>query len=167
MADFLAELRHARQRLTASDAAAFPSHGKAKRKSKKFDVFISHASEDKEAIARPLAQRLAALGLRVWFDEFSLRIGDSLRESIERGLAGARTGVVIFSPAFLRKEWTQKELSALVALETRRRRIVLPIWHEITAHEMQKRVPILADRVAINTSAGLDAVVKAVVEAVV
>ena len=51
-----------------------------------WDVFISHASEDKEAIARPLAEALRSHGLRVWYDEFALRPGNSLRESIDRGL---------------------------------------------------------------------------------
>ena len=69
-----------------------------------WDVFISHASEDKEGFVRPLAKSLRQRGLRVWYDEFTLKVGDSLRRSIDRGLARSRYGVVVISPNFLRKE---------------------------------------------------------------
>ena len=71
-----------------------------------YDVFISHASEDKEEVVRPLAQALRDHGLEVWFDEFELRIGSSLRRTIDRGLAGSRFGVVVFSKDFFGKGWT-------------------------------------------------------------
>ena len=87
-----------------------------------WDVFISHAWEDKETIARPLAKALEAKGLKVWFDEFTLTVGDRLRRSIDRGLAGCRYGIVILSPHFFAKEWPQKELDGLVQRENRGRR---------------------------------------------
>ena len=84
----------------------------------KWDVFVCHASEDKDDFVRPLARKLEAHGLKVWFDEFTLTVGDSLRRSIDRGLAGSRFGVVVISPNFLQKEWPQRELDGLVARET-------------------------------------------------
>ena len=80
-------------------------------------MFVSHASEDKDAFVRPLVAALNAVGLKVWFDEQELRVGDSLRHSIDRGLARSRYGVVVISPAFLAKHWPQKELDGLVARE--------------------------------------------------
>jgi TIR domain len=77
---------------------------------KKYDIFLSHASEDKASIARPLADRLRALGLRVWFDELTLRIGDKLRESIDKGLRDSNYGVIILSKSFFSKNWTKIEL---------------------------------------------------------
>ena len=68
-----------------------------------FDVFISHATEDKEEVARPLAVALDAEGLRVWYDEFELKIGDSLHRKIDNGIARSRFGVVIISPSFFRE----------------------------------------------------------------
>jgi hypothetical protein len=53
-----------------------------------WEVFISHASEDKDAVVRPFAEALEARGLKVWYDEFTLRVGDSLRQSIDRGAHG-------------------------------------------------------------------------------
>lgn len=127
------------------------------------DVFISHATEDKAKIARPLAEALRASGMRVWYDEFSLRLGDSLRRSIDRGLATARYGVVILSPSFFAKDWPQRELDGLVARETLQTgNVILPIWHEIDAVDIARYSPTLADRYAVKSSDGLGAVVTAV-----
>ena len=131
------------------------------------DVFISHAGEDKEAVARPLAEALKRLGLSVWFDEYELLVGDRLSTTIDRGLATSRFGVVIISPAFMRKPWPQRELAALVARETSEgETVILPVWHEVSKEQVLAFSPPLADVVAINTVHGIDAVVDALVPAV-
>ena len=117
-----------------------------------YDVFIAHASEDKDTIARPLAKLLQALGLKVWFDEFSLQAGDSLSRSIDKGLALSRFGVVILSKNFFKKEWTEYELRGLVSREIGRDKTVLPIWHQVTREEVLSFSPPLADKLALNTS---------------
>lgn len=130
-----------------------------------WDVFVSHASEDKEEFARPLAQALKDRGLRVWFDEFTLRIGDSLRRSIDKGLAYSRYGIVIISPAFLKKEWPQKELDGLVAREVNGHKVILPVWHNIDAATLRKHSPMLSDRLASSSSKGLIRVIDELLEA--
>lgn len=125
-----------------------------------WDVFISHAWEDKEDIARPLAEALRRKGLRVWYDEFTLTLGDSLRRSIDRGLAQSRYGVVVLSPHFFAKEWPQKELDGLVAREVGSGKIILPVWHNVTWEEVSRFSPTLADKLAVSTARGLDAVVE-------
>jgi hypothetical protein len=120
-----------------------------------WDVFVSHAFEDKE-FARALADSLAKSGLRVWCDEFELQVGDSLRRSIDKGLSKSRFGVVVLSPNFFAKEWTQKELDALTARETKDKKIILPIWHNISAKEIRRYSPMLADRFAIDSVLGVD-----------
>lgn len=117
-----------------------------------FDVFISHASEDKEAIVRPLAHALQDAGLGVWYDEFELRIGDSLRRKIDKGLARSRFGVVVFSKAFFGKGWTNYELDGLVTRTITGEQILLPIWHEISKQEVIEYSPSLADKLARSTS---------------
>ena len=82
--------------------------------SKKYDVFICYASEDKDSFVRPLAQALQSLGVSVWYDEFSLRLGDSLSGSIDKGIADSEHGVVVLSDAFFEKKWPRRELSGLV-----------------------------------------------------
>ena len=99
-----------------------------------YEVFISHASEDKDEVARPLANRLEQLGLRVWLDECQLTVGDSLRRSIDRGLVASRFGVVVLSPSFFAKEWPNKELDGLVARDDGKEKVILPVWHRVTAY---------------------------------
>ncbi len=118
---------------------------------KKYDLFISHASEDKDFVG-PLAQALSALGISVWYDEFQLKVGDSLRRSIDRGLADCRYGVVVFSSAFFEKQWPQYELDGLVAREMNGVKVILPIWHKVTKDEVMNYSPSLADKVALNSS---------------
>lgn len=124
-----------------------------------FDIFISHASEDKVEVARPLAEKLRRLGFQVWLDEAELRLGDSLRRSIDYGLSRSKFGLVILSPDFLRKEWPQKELDGLVAREDGSAKVILPIWHNVTRSDIIAYSPLLADKLAAPTSKGLHYVV--------
>lgn len=117
-----------------------------------FDVFISHASEDKESIVRSLANELVSEGLKVWYDEFSLRIGDSLRQKIDKGLAKSRVGLVVLSPSFIGKGWTNYELDGIVTRAVSGEQILLPIWHNITKQEVIDFSPSLADKVARSTA---------------
>lgn len=131
-----------------------------------YDVFISHASEDKLDVARPLASLLLQAGLSVWIDEAELVLGDSLRRKIEHGLACSNFGVVVLSKAFFAKEWPQKELDALVAREDGRDRVILPVWHHLTASDVRTFSPLLADRLGTRTDLGLQTVAGAIVRAV-
>ncbi len=117
-----------------------------------YDVFISHATEDKDEIVRPLANALVHEGLRVWYDEFELRIGDSLRRKIDSGLANSRFGIVVLSHSFFEKNWPQYELDGLVTREMTGEQTILPLWHKITKSEVMAQSPSLADKVARNTS---------------
>lgn len=117
-----------------------------------YDFFISHASEDKNGFVRELAQVLQDSGARVWYDEFTLKVGDSLRRTIDRGLASSCYGVVVLSESFFEKEWPNKELDGLVALETSGETRILPIWHKVSKDEVARYSPTLADKVALNTS---------------
>lgn len=120
--------------------------------SKAHDVFISHASEDKDGFVRPLAEALATRGVRVWYDEFKLKVGDSLRRSIDRGLAGSRYGIVVLSTAFFSKNWPQYELDGLVTKEVNGgEKVILPIWHEVSKDTVMQYSSSLADKLALNT----------------
>jgi hypothetical protein len=119
---------------------------------REYDVFISHASEDKQEIVRPLANALRSEGLRVWYDEFELKIGDSLRRKIDRGLAKSRVGLVVLSQSFISKGWTNYELDGIVTRTMTGEQILLPIWHKISKQEVIEFSPSLADKVARNTA---------------
>lgn len=127
-----------------------------------WDVFISHAHEDKEAVARPLATELRSRGIRVWYDEFSLSLGDSLRRSIDRGLAESRFGVVVLSPSFFAKEWPMRELNGLTSRENAGGKVILPLWHGVQQSDVARYSPLLADRPAITTDRGIIALADAI-----
>ena len=129
------------------------------------DVFISHASEDKELVVRPLAAALVSEGLNVWYDEFELRIGDSLRRKIDQGLANSRVGLVVLSHAFISKGWTNYELDGIVTRSVSGEQVLLPIWHNISKQEVIAYSPSLADKVARSTATHtLDEIAKEISE---
>lgn len=125
-----------------------------------WDAFICHASEDKEGFVRPLAESLKQTGLKIWYDEFTLRIGDSLRRSIDRGLKYSRFGVVVLSPAFFAKHWPQVELDGLAQKEVQGKKVILPVWHNVTVDDVRSYSPSLADRFAVSSSEGVEVVVQ-------
>lgn len=118
----------------------------------RYDIFISHASEDKDKIVRPLANALIAEGLSVWYDEFSLKIGDSLRRKIDQGLSKSKVGLVVLSPSFISKGWTNYELDGIITKAVSGEQILLPIWHQITKQEVMDYSPTLADKLARSTA---------------
>jgi hypothetical protein len=106
---------------------------------------------------RPLAVALRSLGVSVWFDEFSLKLGDSLSRSIDKGIADSRYGVVVISPAFVSKAWPEYELRGLVSREIAQDAMkIIPVWHRVEHQQVLRFSPSLADKVAIKT-AGLEA----------
>lgn len=125
-----------------------------------WDAFISHASDDKDAFVRPLAEALSEVGLKIWYDESSLQVGDSLRRSIDKGLSRARYGIVVLSPSFFAKEWPQKELDGLIARETGDHKVILPVWHNLNVTIVRQYSPTLADRVATQSKDGLKQVLQ-------
>lgn len=130
-------------------------------------AFVSHASEDKDEIARPLTEALIDLGHQIWFDEFTIKIGDSLRRTIDRGLASSRFGIVILSPSFLAKNWPQYELDGMVAREISGQKVILPIWHKLSKNEVLAYSPTLADKLALSTSMyTIDELAKAIDEVI-
>jgi hypothetical protein len=130
------------------------------------DIFICHASEDKLMVAQPLADMLKSAGLDVWFDEYSLKLGDSLHQTIENGLSQSQYGVIIISPSFFAKKWPQAELNGLFAREIAGQCTILPIWHNIDKETIVINSPILADKVAARTDEGMDKVVYKILDVI-
>ena len=117
-----------------------------------WDLFISHASEDKAAFVEPLASALAAFGVRVWYDNYALKLGDSLSRSIDKGLTKSDYGLVVLSPAFIAKKWPEYELRGLIAREASGDKVILPIWHNVSREDILSFSPPLADKLAIHSS---------------
>lgn len=117
-----------------------------------FDVFISHASEDKEDVAIPLADTLKNNGVTVWLDEFTLKIGDDLFERINKGISKSNFAIVIFSNHFIRKSWTNFELKGIVQRYIANNQTILPILHRLTHEELTDIYPTLSGILSRNTS---------------
>jgi hypothetical protein len=125
------------------------------------DAFICHSSEDKDGFVRPLAERLREQHVEVWYDEFSLNVGDSLRRPIDRGLAQSRFGIVVLSQSFFSKQWSQWELDGFVARQNSGDvNVILPIWHGLQREDVIAYSPSLADKLAIPSDVGIEEVLR-------
>jgi hypothetical protein len=123
-------------------------------------AFISHDSRDKQEIALKLATALRSRGCAVWYDDFSLKVGDSLRQSIEAGIKAAHRCILVITPNFLSNTgWTKVEFNSIFTREIlERRNVILPIWHGVSQKDVYDYSPSLAERVALQWSIGQDEV---------
>jgi len=131
-------------------------------------AFISHDSRDKETFVRELAHELARNLCTVWYDEFSLKVGDSLRASIERGLRETKKCIVVLSPNFLSNEgWGRAEFDSVFTREIlEKQSVILPIWLNVSVKEVYTYSPRLADKVGLAASLGVSEVARLLANAV-
>ncbi|MDO4556612.1 MAG: toll/interleukin-1 receptor domain-containing protein, partial [Lachnospiraceae bacterium] len=129
-----------------------------------WDVFICHASEDKKEFVNPLAKNLVHFGVKVWYDEFELKVGDSLTASIERGLRESRYGIVILSKAFFEKKWTGIELNTLINKTINGEGEILPVLWGLTIEDVRAKHIILPDIMSIDGNRGVTQITKLIIE---
>ncbi len=131
-------------------------------------IFLSHASEDQPDFVRPLAEALSALpdDFKVWYSEYELTLGDKLLKMIDEGLKSCDYGIVVLSPNFFAKRWPREELEGLFQLETSERKVILPIWKDVSESEVKSFSPILASRIGADATAGVPKVVNDIRRAV-
>lgn len=121
--------------------------------SEEYDVFVSHATEDKESFCDEFSKILKEkYGLEVWYDSVSIQWGDNIRTEIDKGLKKSKFGVVVLSRSYIKKYWTNYELEGLFQRESNGGKLILPIWHDITKKEVQDFSPSLAGKMAMNTA---------------
>ena len=132
---------------------------------KQWKAFISHASEDKDKFVRELYQKLSRFGLKIWYDEFTLKVGDSLSRSIDNGLKESDFGIVVLSKNFLSKDWTDYEYRSLISKEVNNKPAILPVWLDISKDEVANYSLYLADKFAIAANSdNIDEVVLKLIE---
>ena len=119
------------------------------------DLFVSHASEDKKDFVRPLVITLKNMGVDVWYDEFSIKPGDSISESLDKGLIECNYGLIILSPDFLNKRWTEYELKSLISKEVYKGKTIIPIWYHVNYEMIANRSLYLADKNALMGNMGI------------
>lgn len=119
-----------------------------------YDVFISHAWEDKESFADEFVEELRKLNVNVWYDTSQIHWGDSMRQRIDEGLRKSKLGIVILSPNYIAdgKYWTKAELDGLFQLESVNGKTLLPIWHDLTKQQVMNFSPIIANKKAMTTA---------------
>ena len=163
-AQLLAESKAAGHRLTFRSV----EYMNERNKWEKPRAFICHDNRDKISIAEPLALRLQESMCSVWYDEYSLRVGDSLRESIEQGLRECPKCILVLTPNFLsNKGWSRREYDSIFTREiVEKQKVILPIWHQISAKDVYRYSPILADRVAVQWSLGVDEVARKLLQVI-
>ena len=126
--------------------------------SEKRDFFICHATEDKEEVAKPLAEELEARGYTVWLDEYEIVLGDDIPENLSKGISMANFSILIMSPVFFTKYWTMKELSGFLMKEAQGGAHILPLRHGLKPEEVTELYPILGGRSSISLDEGIDEV---------
>jgi hypothetical protein len=130
-------------------------------------AFISHDSRDKASIAGPLAIQMQKFMCPVWYDEFSLKVGDSLRGGIEAGLKECSKCILVLTPNFLTNDgWSKREYDSIFTRElVEKQQVILPVWSDVNAPDVYEYSPILADRVAVSWSLGVEEVARRLVRA--
>lgn len=119
-----------------------------------YDVFISHAWEDKEGFVDEFVAELEKLGIKVWYDRQRIKWGDSMRARIDDGLKKSKFGIAVISPDYIAdgKYWTKAEIDGLFQLESVNGKMLLPIWHNITKQQVMNYSPIIASKLAMTTA---------------
>lgn len=131
-------------------------------------AFISHDSRDKDELVRELAKELYSLACPVWYDEYTLKGGDNLREGIEKGIKEAKKCILILSPNFLENDkWAKSEFETIFVREIYKKEdVIIPIWHNVSEDDIYEYSPKLLSKVGLNTSMGIKELAKKIVEAI-
>lgn len=116
-----------------------------------YDVFISHASEDKKDFVDPLVIALQDAGIRVWYDTLELQWGKSLREQIDNGIKRSKFAILVLSKNFFSKQWTKRELDGVLAKQDITGATPLPIWYNITLEDVYEFSPTLSGIFSLTT----------------
>lgn len=116
-----------------------------------YDVFISHASEDKESFVNPLVEELQNNGIRVWYDALEMEWGKSLREQIDNGIKRSKYAIVVLSKNFFSKKWTNRELDGILAKEGVTGASPLPIWYDLLYDDVYEFSPTLSGLFSLST----------------
>lgn len=125
-------------------------------KTYEYDAFISHAVEDKIAIANDLNHALRTKQLRIWYSGQELSVGDPLIKSITDGLKKSRFGIIIVSPTYLTKIWALAELNHFLNMAEGNEKVILPVLLNITPEQLAPKLPRLADVFAVRAEKGVE-----------
>lgn len=132
-----------------------------------YDVFISHAVEDKQDFVNEFAADLLSRGVKVWYSTYEIKMGDSIMDKIKIGLKQSAFGIVVLSPTYFQKPYAREEMKVMFSQEhVDRRKRILPIWHKVDHKDVLEHESLLADRLGIKTDKGIPAVSEQVIDVI-
>ena len=112
----------------------------------KYAVFVSHSSEDKVDYVDDLVEEIKALGITVFYDTDVISWGDNLKERIDIGLKTCELAVIVISPSYFGREWTEYEIQMLLQRQSSEKtKLIMPILYNTTKEEFVKHYPLLKD----------------------
>lgn len=119
---------------------------------RKYDLFLSHASKDKEDYVNDLFSSLKELGINIFYDTEVIQWGDNWKNKILDGVAKSEFAIIVISKNFFDREWTEKELNELLSRQNEsKQKMVLPILKDISIKELREKYPQVADIQAIDS----------------
>jgi len=145
-----------------------PANAQLRSQSEKPLAFICHDWRDKTLIARPIALGLSKMRCPVWYDEYSLKVGASLRTSIEKGLKECKKCVLVLSPNFLSNTgWTRTEFDSVFTRQILEgSNVVLPVWCGVNKQQIYAYSPSLLDRLGVPWEEGIEQVLRKLYRAI-
>lgn len=147
---YLNDLKSAQQQVTKLISSGIKIN---QMDTREFDIFISYVQSDSSDYVDGLYNGLVSAGITVFRDTTEMKIGQSMRQSMDNALAKSKFAIVIFSPDYLSKYWTQYELDGVLSKEyITGDQMILPLWHNITADELASKSPSLANKLAWNSA---------------
>lgn len=117
-----------------------------------YDVFISHAYEDKKDFVNPLVEALQDEGIRVWYDTLEMQWGKSIREQIDNGIKRSKFAILVLSKNFFAKKWPQRELDGILAKQEITGATPLPIWYNLSFEDVYEFSPTLTGIYSLSTA---------------
>ena len=118
---------------------------------RKWRIFISHSSDDKKLLVDPLVTYLQERGTYTWYDKINIPKSKSIYDEVQKGLKGAKGGIVIFSQNFIKDrpedetEWAKIELSVMAHKRDTENFFIIPVFYDIKPKNLPKTFKTLLD----------------------
>ena len=129
-----------------------------------YDAFLSFAVEHKIQVANELHHKLEEKGLKVWYSGRELIIGSSIQDKVREGLDKSQFGILLITSNYFKATWALKEMGVLWGKERSDKKVIIPVFHDITPEEVGKFDPALSERWGVRTDKGLDLAAEQIVK---
>lgn len=106
--------------------------------------FISHATENKIEYVDDLVEEIKSLGISVFYDSNTISWGDDLKERINKGLQTCELAVIVISPEYFGRKWTEYEIKTLLERQHKEQnKLILPLLYRVSKEDFISHYPTL------------------------